>query len=517
MGKTLRVQKSIMNVKVNMFFYLLSFLFAFISRKVFLDSLSADFVGLAGTLAEIIGLLYLAEMGISTSIAYFLYKPLQEGNRAKINEIMSVLGYMYRMVGSFIGIAGVAVSVAFPFIFTETQLPLLFIYFTFYSYISSALINFYLNYRQILLTADQRNYVVSAYTQAISYTKTGLQIFLAYYYKNLYLWVAVEFIFSWITCIVLNNRINKAYPWLEIRKYDGKRLLKLYPDILAKSKQLFVHNIKNFALRGSDQIFIFAFVSLKMVAFYGNYMILFNKVNVLVNVLSDGMNAGVGNLVAENDIKNTMKVFWELTAIRFFFVGIIITGFLYFTEPFIVYWLGEQYLMDRWVLYLILINLFIMLSRGTVEMYIASYGLFGDVWAAWTELGLNLVITIVGGYYWGIWGILIAKVVSSFGIALFWKPYYLFRNGLKLPVWEYWKGMIPYYVLLAVMIGGSFPMRLIITTYVHNMFILIVAAVMYVVVFGCIYLVLLYYCTRGMKYFVARVPAVHRIFNLLHL
>ena len=78
-----RVHRSIMNIKVGMLFYILSLFLAFFSRKVFLDCLGAEFIGLTGMLMNIMSFLSVAELGIGTSIVYFLYKPLQEGNHHK--------------------------------------------------------------------------------------------------------------------------------------------------------------------------------------------------------------------------------------------------------------------------------------------------------------------------------------------------------------------------------------------------------------------------------------------------
>ena len=50
-----RVHKSIMNAEVNMLFFFLSLFFAFFSRKIFLDCLGAEFIGLTGTLGNILG------------------------------------------------------------------------------------------------------------------------------------------------------------------------------------------------------------------------------------------------------------------------------------------------------------------------------------------------------------------------------------------------------------------------------------------------------------------------------
>ena len=76
-----RVHRSVMNIKVGMLFYMLSLILAFFSRKVFLDCLGAEFTGLTGMLMNIMSFLSVAELGIGTSIVYFLYKPLQEDNR----------------------------------------------------------------------------------------------------------------------------------------------------------------------------------------------------------------------------------------------------------------------------------------------------------------------------------------------------------------------------------------------------------------------------------------------------
>ena len=85
-----RVKKSLLNARVNLIFYFLTLILSFFSRKIFLDTLGADFVGLTGTLQNLLGFLNLAELGIGSAIGYVLYKPLFEHDEGKINEIISV-------------------------------------------------------------------------------------------------------------------------------------------------------------------------------------------------------------------------------------------------------------------------------------------------------------------------------------------------------------------------------------------------------------------------------------------
>ena len=94
-----RVNKSILNAKVNLLFYFLTIFLSFFSRKIFLDCLGTEFIGLTGTLGNILGYLNLAELGIGSCVSFFLYKPLEQKNKEQIIEIMSVFRYLYRIIG----------------------------------------------------------------------------------------------------------------------------------------------------------------------------------------------------------------------------------------------------------------------------------------------------------------------------------------------------------------------------------------------------------------------------------
>ena len=450
-----RVHKSILNAEVNLLFYFLTLSLAFFSRKIFLDCLGAEFIGLTGTLGNILGYLNLAELGITASIGYFLFKPLQTNNQQEIQEILSLLGYLYNWIGFIIFAGGILISSFFPFIFSNANLNLGIIYFAFYSFLGSSLIGYFINYRQILLTADQKKYLVAIYFQSARIIKNILQIYLAYTYKNLYVWVGIEFLFAIFGCITLNWKINKEYPWLIVNKKQGRLLIKKYPEILTKTKQVFIHRIKDFFLVKSDELFIFLFVSLKMVAYYGNYMIITSKLISLFSAITDSVGASIGNLVAEGDKTKMMRVFWEYTTIQHTIANTICFSLYAFIEPFISHWLGPEYIMDHRILILLLIFLYISNSRGSVDAFNYAHGLYADVWSAWAELILNISVTIFAGLKWGIIGILLGKITSLIVIIVFWKPYYLFSAGFKESVGIYWRGVLRNYIISAFAFGTS--------------------------------------------------------------
>lgn len=439
-----RVKKSLLNARVNLIFYFLTLVLSFFSRKIFLDCLGADFIGLTGTLYNLLGFLNLAELGIGSAIGYVLYKPIFDHDKNKINEIISVMGYLYRWIGFIILGAGCILACFLPLIFPNTGFDLSLIYFAYFSFLTSSLIGYFINYRQNLLGADQRNYVVTAYYQSATIIKTIIQMVAAYYTKNYFLWVAFELVFGIIYSFILNWKINQTYPWLKSEIKEGKRLLKKYPEVIKNTKQLFIHQINGFIQFQTTPILTYTFVSLKIVAFYENYTLILDKACLLMNNFLGSTSAGVGNLIAEGNQIKINRVFWQITGIRIWFAGIITFVTYLSLEPLVTLWLGEEYILEHNILVLLLLRIYTQISLGGLTQFTYGHGLFSDVWASLLQTTIFLFVAIVGGFLYGLAGILFASFVSIFIIMGIWKPYFLYSRSFKKSVWLYWKDWLGY-------------------------------------------------------------------------
>ncbi len=437
-----RVKKTLLNARVNLIFYFLTLFLSFFSRKIFLDCLGADFVGLTGTLYNLLGFLNLAELGIGSAVGYLLYEPLFDQDRDKINEIISVMGYLYRWIGFIILGGGIILSCFLPLIFPDTGFQLPLIYFAYYAFLASSLIGYFINYRQNLLGADQRNYVVTGYFQTMNIIKTIIQMALVYYTGSYYLWVAIELILGIIYSFILNWKINQTYPWLKTEVSIGRELLKVHNIVLVKTKQLFIQKISYFVQYQTVPFLTYAFVNLQIVAFYGNYTIITDKIAQFVNSFLESSGASIGNLIAEGNRKKIMGLFWELLCMRYFIGGLFAFAILVLIDPFIQIWLGNEYLLSNTVVYLIVINVFLGYTRGGVMQFLFGYGMFSDIWAPITEIVINLSVAIACGAKWGLPGVLLGGILSQLLIVNIWKPIYLFWKGFHEPIWKYWVGFV---------------------------------------------------------------------------
>lgn len=509
MSESSRTAKSIKNAKVALIFYFINIVLQFFSRKVFLDYLGAEVLGLNTTAQNLLGFLNLAELGIGSAISYALYRPLFNKDSQTINEIVSVQGWLYRKVAIVVVVAACVLMCFFPLIFEKAKVPLWYTYASFSVLLFSALLGYIFNYKQIVLTADQKEYKITLNIQGVKVVKVVAQILAITYLANGYVyWLILEFLMGIATTVVIEYVLHREYPWLRPQPQLGGLLHKKHEEIIRKTKQIFFHRVGGFAFTQSSSIIIYAYASLSLVAVYGNYMLVATGLQMLVSAIFNSINAGIGNLVAENDKERTVSVFNELFSLRFYIVAVVCYGYYMLVGPFISLWIGEEYILDHTTLLLITAILFVDLVRNIIDSFNNAYGLFQDVWATVVEACINIGCSIWFGYLWGLPGILAGVLLSLLLIIFLWKPYFLFGWGFRISVLHYWKLYFKCFVAGAVAVVICMIMFFIMAVNSEGGYQLLYPGVV-VVIFSVIFLLILCSINSSMR------QGIGRILNLI--
>lgn len=435
-----RTYNSIRNSIVALSVFVVNFILQFVSRKVFLDHLGTEILGLNTTATSLLQFLNLAEMGVGAAITFTLYKPLADKDYNTINEIVSVQGWLYRNIAFFIICGSGIMMCFFPLIFSKMKLPLWYAYASFGVLMFSSLLSYFVNYRQIVLTANQQEYKIQSSYRVALLVKILFQILCLSYFDRGYIWwLILETAFAVIASMWLNVVIKKNCPYLKTTISKGQELKEKYPIIITKIKQFFFHKIAGFVLTQTSPIIIYAYTTLALVAMYGNYMIIVNGIISLLNAIFNGMAASVGNLVSENSNERILGVFRELFTSRFYVVTTLSFGIFILANPLITIWIGSEYQLGKSTLALIVFTFYMNTQRSVVDSFINAFGLFKDVWAPVAEAVLNIGCSVALGYFFGLNGILSGVIISLLIIVFTWKPYFLFTNALKYPVIWYVK------------------------------------------------------------------------------
>lgn len=504
-----RTKRTIQNSKVSLILFLIQVFVGFYSRKIFLDYLGDEVIGLNTTLGNILSFLNLAELGIGIAMATSLYKPIHDEDHETIIEIITVQGILYRRIALILCGLSIPVLIALPFIFPSVKCGIIYVFIAYTVFLSGSIFSYLWNYRQVLIQADQKSFKLDPWITAVRFIKTFLQIsILLFTSLGIWGWIGAEFIGNIVNVFIINYVLKKEYPWLQKSKEPVKLLLGKYHSLLIKTKQLFVHKIAGYVLNQTSPLVIYACVSLEMVTYYGNYMVLIGYCSTLLNVIFGSMGASIGNLIADNNKQHTLDVFWELFTSRIWIAGIACFTLYITIGPFISLWIGSKYILSESTLLLLLLSLFIRLSRTVIESFKDAYQLFGDVWAPIIESCLNLGGSILFGYLWGLNGVLMGVNLSLLIIVLLWKPYYTFRYGIKSPVMSYF---MQYAIHLIILIGGA-----IITKYIMALIMfdknniitlatnLIIGLLLYIII---TYTVLMIF-TKGMQMFTIRLKNI---------
>lgn len=413
--------------------YFVNLVLQFFSRKIFLNYLGTEILGLNTTASNLLQFLNLAELGIGSAVGFTLFKPLADEDYRSVNEVVALQGAIYKRIAIFVLACALCLMPFFPFIFKKMELPLWYAYASFSVLLVSSLLGYFVNYRQVVLTSNQEDYKVQLSFKSTQLLKVGVQMVLVIYMPNPYIWwLVAELFFAFVSSFALHKMTMWSAPYLHRETDCNYKFLKQkYADILVKIKQLFFHKISGFVASQTAPLIIYMYISLTEVALYGNYMLIFLGVISLVNAIFNGMDASVGNLVVTTNQNQAYLFFKELFSIRFWLASVICLTIYAFTPSFISLWIGGEYLLPQRTLFIMVITLFLNIIKTSAGTFLYAYQLVHDIWAPITETLLNLGLSILFGYWWGLDGILLGNLIAVFLIPFAWKAYFAFNKGFK--------------------------------------------------------------------------------------
>jgi O-antigen/teichoic acid export membrane protein len=433
-----RTAKGVKNSRVAILWYCLNLVLVFFSRKVFIDYLGGEVLGLSSTATNLLNCLNLAEMGIVSAISFALYRPLADGDRVAVGEIISVQGWLYRRIAWVVIGAGVVLMCFFPWFFAKADVPVWYPYVTFVVLMASSLAGYFFNYRQVVVTADQREHRLLMVTQGVRSAKIALQIAAIALLPDGYVWwLILEAAAIPVTVWGIDRLIRRRYPWLKTDVRAGGVLRRRYPQILTKTRQLFFHRLSGMILTQTSPLVIYGFTSLTMVAVYENYMFIVLGVVAVITAALSNVIAGVGNMWVSAPREKVERFFNEMFSFRFWLAGVSCVAMWMLASPFVELWIGGDYLLGGVEVGLMTAMLYVMITRGTVDAFVSATGLFHDIWAPVVEAAINLGASIALGAFFGLRGILAGVLLSLVVVVKGWKPWFFFRRGLGVPFVRY--------------------------------------------------------------------------------
>jgi O-antigen/teichoic acid export membrane protein len=447
----MRVQKASINVLVNVFTFIIGILPSFIVRKIFLDSLGNELLGLSSLYTNILGLISLVELGIGSAIIYALYKPFAEEDRIKVKGYLNFYSKFYRIVGIIIFVLG-ALLLPFLSFFIKDDVYLLDAQLYFILFLINTLISYLFSYKLCILNVAQEAYKVSIALTISKLLMSILQAIALYFYPNFYLYLFIQLLINLLFYIAMNLYIDNKHKW--IKNTVGDLTSEERSSLIKNVKAIFLHKIGGIFIFGTDNLIISYYINLTVVGIFNSYYMVIAAAQAIISNALSGVTASIGNLLTEGNKENAYKVHKRLFFISFWIVSFITISLFNTLEQFVHLWLGENQVLDRLTIYVLLINLYIFLMRGSIERFSEGGGIFyQDRFAPLVESAINLIASIILVKTIGLPGVFLGTVISNLSVVFWVKPKLVYKYIFKVKLRDYFIMYFKYFSLGLVPLG----------------------------------------------------------------
>jgi len=434
-----------------MIMYIITILVGFIAQAIFIKTLGNLYLGLNGLFGNIISILAIVELGFGAAIIYNLYRPLAENDQETIKSIMKYYQKIYRVIAVIVFILGLCI---FPFLTTivgKIAIPES-IYFIFFLYLIDTVASYFLSYKRSIFYADQKTYVINIIHIGYLILMNSLQIFVLLRYKNFIAYLVIKILFRIIENLVITILANKKYRYLIEKNIQPLNFL-IRNDIIEKVKGLFFHQIGSALVLGTDNIIIAMTRSLGIitVGVYSNYNMIIVAVNSLFSQVFISITATVGNLLIENKPAQSYKVYKNMLLLNSWLFTFVAASVLCMIEPFITLWIGASYILPKFVLIVLVINLYLYGMRSTCSTFKNAAGIFyEDRFVPIVELLLKIIFSLLFVKYFGLAGIFMGTIVSSFPLYFYSYPKYVYGVIFQKSNLQFAKDYIKYMLVTLI-------------------------------------------------------------------
>lgn len=445
----MRSKKILINTVYSIVSAIVMALLALITRRFFLTYFGVSLLGYDSLFSNVFSLLALSDLGVGTVITYALYQEVAKENRSEIAKLMNLYKKFYYVVGGFVLLVGIIVYFFIPFIVEDGLYDWDYVRFIYSMQLISTLCTYFLAYRRILYTVDQKAYVCVNIETIISVIASLVKITAVVYFQNLFLFFMATILTNLGSNLIISIRYRKDY------SYACKNI-KLEKGYLKKRN--FFSDIKNnMACRvaetifsSTDSILISKFIGINQVGMYTNYMVIDGYIGGILIKLLKPVQAAIGNYIYKESKENNKRMLSMLNLFSYLIASFIACSYFTMFQQLIGIWIGENYHLPMLFVLFLSINCYIRWNYYFVYMYRNTWGDFNiDRNYYIASAIVNILVSIFLQKYIGIAGIMLGTVI---GQMFFWigRAKVVYKTILNIEIYSYIKRQVKQASILGI-------------------------------------------------------------------
>lgn len=389
--------------------------FSFVIRKYLILYLGIDILGVNAVIIDTLNTLSLAELGIQTAIAFRLYQPVAEGNERREGEIFSLFRKAYRVIGSFILIAGIGLI---PFIqcIVKTEIDIYYVLAIYFIQLVAISLPYFFSYYRILFLVHQKQYFCTKIDIISHIIFSCIQIFVLVYFKSYIIYLLISYVKFFVSNGIIIKACRREFGFVK-RKYIASNQDK--KNLFGDLREIIWGNVAGYVYSSTDSLIISYFCGTVLVGFISNYKTVTNTVRSCINVVNTSLVPSWGNFLHSNtDHQRFKELYYMFIFLEYCVCSILLIPVLCLADAFITLWLGVGFIIEREILILIVIDIYISTIHEPNAVVMRSLGMFKEdkwnsFWATLTNLATSLILVQI----YGVKGVLIGTILA---LIIFW-------------------------------------------------------------------------------------------------
>ena len=442
MTKKTRTENTKLNILIGIAAQFTVLVLSFVSRRLFVNYLSIEYLGINGLYTNVLSMLSLAELGLGCVVSFSLYKPVAEGDQVLIRTLVWYFKWLYRIIAIVVSAAGIALIPFLKYIVTSglSESALIIYYMLF---LLSAVSTYLVAHDVALLSANQENRVQKLVSLAVTLLEQLLHIVILVVFPNYLIYVISSVLCAVLSNMVLNRVTNRKYPYLMAISNEQSEFDRM--AIRRNVKSAAVYKLSLVLINSTDNILISVLVSTAAVGIYSNYVVIVTALQTFMTIVTSALISGVGNLNVEANRTRMFDVFNLLVFVYHFAACFCAISLYFISNDFITLWLDGAYTMNSRLVFAVAFNFYLTNLLTPLWIFREATGLF--VKAKNITLAaalLNVVLSVLFGLRYGVFGILIATSLSKLCTMVWYEPRILFGSVFLVPQKHYWMKQLKY-------------------------------------------------------------------------
>lgn len=445
-----RTAKSLRNIKYALVGQVVGLLVSFIGRIVFVQTLTAEHLGVQGLFGSILAILSTAELGVGAAIVYNMYKPLAVDDKHQLLALMRLYRIAYWAIGGAILVLGTALIPLLPLLMQEEP-SVDHLNLTFFLFVANSAVVYFFSYKRNFLIADQKRYIATAFRYGFFVVMNLFQIIVLLLTANFLLFVVVQLAFTILENVSTALYVDRLYPFLKT-KHDERVPTEERRTIVRNIKALSLQKLGAAFIGGSDGLILGRLTGVVSVGLYSNYLLITQALSVVFNVGFASLTASVGNLGAQEPVKKQLATFRVVDLAVFWVYAVASIGLLALFNPFIEIWLGASYLFEWPIVLVIVLNFFLIGMRNSIWVFRDAKGIFwADRYRPVVEVIVKVIFSIFLGIEFGVVGVLLGTTLELIIICLPIEARMLYKYGFHMSSRSYYASFARRTVIAAMM------------------------------------------------------------------